>query len=112
MSKKDKKEIPEGTITVTVPFVKRRNLGDNVKYEGRGNRTYRVPLNVFHEKLKEVLQNCHYEDEITSEETYYVRTVKDGSDKDTHSTTPKDVFSKDILSAYDSFCNLVMSFFD
>jgi len=70
MSKKDKKEMPGGIITVTVPFVKRRNFGDNVKYEGRGNRTYRVPLNVFHEKLKDILQGCEFNDEIISQKTF------------------------------------------
>lgn len=112
MSKKGKKEIPEGTITVTVPFVKRRDFSDNVKYEGRGNRVYRVPLDVFHDKLKEVLQHCPYEDKITSEETYYVKTVKNNSNKNTYSTTPRDFFSKDVSSTHGSLYDLIMSFFD
>ena len=70
MSKENKKEIPEGIITVTVPFVKRREFGKNVKYEGRGNRIYRVPLNIFHDKLKNILQGCEFNDEIISQKTF------------------------------------------
>lgn len=67
MSKKDNKKFKEGVITVSVPFVKRRTLKGGIEYEGRGVRTYRVPLQVFHDMFKNELAKYPYEDELNSE---------------------------------------------
>ena len=95
MSKKINKKFKEGIITVSVPFVKRRTLKGGVEYEGKGVRTYRVPLQVFHDMFKNELAKYPYEDELNSET--FSSTSVDKYDTPYHKLTSDLCFGEEIF---------------
>ena len=63
---KHKKDYKDGIITVTIPYVKKREL-ENGKLTIQGNRTYKVPVNVFADGIYKVLAKYPYTDMATSQ---------------------------------------------
>ena len=74
MSKR-KKDYKDGIITVTIPYVKKRDIEDG-KLTIQGNRTYRVPVNVFADEIYKVLAKYPYVDMATSQKIESVKKME------------------------------------
>lgn len=67
MAKKNKEDYKDGTIKVTVPFVKDRDLDKGIHYHATGKRTFTVPVDVYLDKISGILADCKYTDYVESE---------------------------------------------